>query len=262
MKNKKETLKDFKKKALHTKDTLFPILFIDPISIRIAYLIKKLKLKITPTEITLIRLLFLSPLIIFLLFLAPISESRILYLFVAILFYLVLFSDWLDGELARGTDTVSSYGAIMDSISDRFAIIIFFTLVFSIGLLFNNIWIIFGSIILFVLKTFHLIIVSMKLYHDKGKTKDKDKFFTEEPARKAMGLNSIFSFIVKLSKILKIKRWHGTIGASEQYTLTVIILSLLVFFSFDAFVLYFTYLLIVFFALFYLFRIKALLKEN
>lgn len=260
MKKRKESFKEFKEKALHDKDTPFPILFIDPVSIRLAYIIKKKKLKISPTQITFIRLLLLFPLILVLLFLAPVLEIRIFYLLVAILFYMALFTDWLDGQLARGIGKTSYSGAVLDSISDRAAIIIFFTLIFSIGLWLNNLFLIFGAILLFAFKTFHMIIVTMMFYYDKRKTKDKDAFFTEEPARRAMGIGKAFSLIRKVSKYVKIKRWHGTIAAAEQYFFTIILLSLIMFFNLEIVVKYLAYFLIIFFLLFYLFRINSLLR--
>ena len=70
--------KKFQKKVRHPTDSLFCILFIIPLTTRIAYFIKKHNLNITPNQVSYSRLFVLSPLIIFLLFLAP--TNRILYL--------------------------------------------------------------------------------------------------------------------------------------------------------------------------------------
>ena len=65
-------------------------------------------------------------------------------------FYLL--TDWLDGQIARGQNKVSEKGAFLDSIADRTAIIIFITSIISVGLWLENWFIIFGGILIFVLK--------------------------------------------------------------------------------------------------------------
>ena len=75
MRKRKESFEEFKEKALHEDDDLFAILFLNPITIRIAYFIKKYNLNITPNQVTLSRLFFFSPLIIACLFLAPFFTS-------------------------------------------------------------------------------------------------------------------------------------------------------------------------------------------
>ena len=250
-----KTFREFKAKALQKRSTPFPILFIEPFTIRLAYLIQKITLKITPTHITIVRLLLLSPLIMALLFLAPLLEIRYLYLWAAIFFYIALFTDWLDGELARGTGRTSNSGAFLDSIGDRFGIIIFFVLVFSIGMWNDNFLLIYGAILLFSLKTTHMIIVTMMFYYDKGKEKSKNTFFAEGPARQALGITKVFSFIKKIHKYSGLKRWDGEIEVVEQYVITIIGISLLMYFNIEPLTTYLLYFFIIFYSLFYLFRI-------
>jgi hypothetical protein len=71
-----ESFGKFKEKALHKKEELFAILFLSPITIRIAYLIKKYNLNISPNQVTSTRLFVLSPLIILCLFLAPFFRTQ------------------------------------------------------------------------------------------------------------------------------------------------------------------------------------------
>ena len=82
----KTKTEEFKERVRHSGDSLFSILFLVPLTVRVAYFIKKRNLNITPNQISLTRLFILSPIIIFLLLLAPILNLRILYLIIAILF--------------------------------------------------------------------------------------------------------------------------------------------------------------------------------
>ncbi len=262
-KGEKESFKVFKERALHEKDNLFAILFLNPITVRIAYLIKKYNLKISPNHITLTRLCLLFPLIIFVLFLAPILNYRILYLVIAILFYFFLFTDWLDGQLARGLNKVSDKGAFLDLIADRTAIIIFFTFIFSVGLWLNNIILLCGSAFLFALKTFHMMIITKIFYlNEKNKeTKSINSVFSSLPARNTMGLLKIDLILSKLNTFLKIKKWEPRIGASEQYFLTIMFPALLIAFNLEIFAIFLLYFYIVAFSLFFIIRIKNLFKE-
>jgi len=263
MKKKKSEFKEFKKKALRPKESIISLFLITPIAIRLAYFIKKKNLNISPNQITLTGLFLFSPLTILLLFLAPILNLRTLYLFVAISFYFVLFVDWLDGQVARGLNKSSDKGAFLDLIADRVAIIIFFVVIFSIGLWTNNIILLTGSIFLFVLKTFHIMVIT-KIYYVEEKNK-KAKYvapvFSGLPALNTMGVLKINLILSNLNKIFKIKRWEPVINPPEQYSLTIILPVLLIFFNLETFAIFLLYFYVFAFSFFFLFRIKNLLKE-
>ena len=97
---------EFKKKARREKDAIVPILFFDPIATPLTYGLKKLFPKLTPTGITISRLAFFSPIVLIFLFLAPFLGD-IFYLFAGIGFYVILLTDCMDGQLARGTGQIS-----------------------------------------------------------------------------------------------------------------------------------------------------------
>ena len=263
MKKKQSEFEEFKKKALRPKESILSMFTITPISIRLAYFIKKKNLNISPNEITLMGLFLFSPLTILFLFLAPILNLRILYLFVAISFYLVLFVDWLDGQVARGMNKLSDKGAFLDLIADRVAIIIFFVVIFSIGLWTNNIILLTGSTFLFVLKTFHLMVIT-KLYYVKERSKEAKEVapvFSGLPALNTMGVLKINLIFRKLNNILKIKRWEPAINPPEQYSLTIMLPVLLVFFNLETFAVFLLYFYIFAFSLFFLIRVKNMMKE-
>jgi len=263
MKKKKSDFTKFKEKALRPKESIISLFLITPISIRLAYLIKKYNLNISPDHITLSGLLFLSPLVIVSVLLAPILNLRILYLVAFILFYLVLFVDWFDGQVARGLNKSSEKGAFLDMIADRVLIIIFFVVIFSIGLWTNNIFLLSGSILLFALKTTHLMIIS-KLYYMKEKNKQK-KFigpvFSGLPALNKMGILKVNVIFEKINSVLKIKRWEPTLNPPEQYSLTIMLPILLVLLNLEIYATYLLYFFIIAFSLFFLIRIKALLRD-
>ena len=263
MKKKKSEFDEFKKKALRPEESIISMFLITPISIRLAYFIKKKNLNISPNQVTLTGLYLLSPLTILFLFLAPILNLRILYLFAAISFYCVLFTDWLDGQIARGLNKGSDKGAFLDIIADRVSIIIFFVLIFSIGLWTNNIFLLTGSIFLFVLKTFHLMVIT-KLYYwnEKNKgTKFISPVFSSLPPLKTMGVLKINSILHKLNDILKIKRWNPIISSFERYLLTILLPASLIFFNLENFAIFLLYFYIFAFSFFFIIRIKNLLKE-
>ena len=273
MKKKLSDFEEFKKIALRPTETILSLFTITPISIRVAYLIKKLNLNISPNNVTLTGLFFLYPLMIILLLLAPIFEIRSFYLVVAILFYSVLFVDWIDGQLARGLGKSSEKGAFLDIISDRVAIIVFFVTICSIGIWTNNLFVLAGGIFLFVIKMFHIMVIT-KIYYfkeyyskinpSKGKNK-KQKIvatvFTGTPALNKMGVLKINTLYKKINSVLKIKRWQEKTGPSEQYFLTIMVPTLLVFFNFETIAIYLLYFYIFAFSFFFLFRIKNMMKE-
>lgn len=262
---------EFKKRVMHQKDSLFANLFLNPFTIRIAYLIKKYDLNITPNQVTLTRLFILSPIIILLLFLAPILGLRILYLIITVLFYLILLTDWLDGTIARGLNKTSEKGEFLDSIADRTAVIIFFTLIISIGLFTQTNLLIYGGIFLFVLKTFNLMVISKIFYSDiipqkqmdsteRYKDKNMQKIFGGDDLNK-MGMVKFTSFFEKLNKYLKIEGWNPRINAPERYFLTIMVPSLLIFFKLETIAIYLLGVLTFAFMVFFIIRTKNLLKD-
>ena len=251
------SFKEFKEKALHKQEEIFAILFLSPISIRIAYLIKKWKLNTTPNQITFLRLFLFSPLIILCLFLAPLLQIKIFYLLAIIFSYFFLLSDWLDGQLARGTNKVSKRGIFLDSIADRFSSIIFLTLLFSIGMWFANSILIYGVVCLFVLKTFHMMIITKIFYYKENP--DMRSLFAGEDARKVLGISKLESFLRKVNSFLKIKRWGCSIGGSERYVLSIIFPLILIILNLNAVVIVFSYILLIVFGISFIIRIKNLL---
>ena len=268
---KKESFKEFKERTLHDKEDLFAILFISPITIRLTYLIKKWNLNISPNQVTFTRLFVLSPLIIICLLLASLLGWKIFYLFVIILSYLFLLSDWLDGQIARGLNKVSYTGILFDSIADRFLTIIFITMIFSIGVYFSNSILIYGAILLFVLKIFHLMAITKifyygtkteymgKIYMDKKKT--MQTIFAGDDTFKTMGVFSIRNILQKINSFLKIKRWSENIGGSERYFFTIILPLILIVIELNSIAIILVYFLLIFYIIFFILRIKNLLKS-
>ena len=251
------SFKEFKEKALHKQEEFFAILFLSPITIRIAYFIKKWNLNITPNQITFSRLYLFSPLIILCLFLAPITQITIFYLLAIVFSYFFLLSDWLDGQLARGTDKISRKGVFLDSIADRFSSIIFLTLLFSIGMWFANSVLVYGSICLFVLKTFHMMIITKVFYYKRNS--DMYSLFAGQEAREVLGVARLESFLRKINSFLNIKRWGCSIGGSERYFLSIIFPLILIILNLNAIVIVFSYILLIVFGISFIIRIKNLL---
>jgi phosphatidylserine synthase len=250
----------FKKKALLPKDEITTIFTLDFFSVGLAYFIYKKNLKITPNQITWFRLAFLTPLAIFCLFLAPILQLRIFYLFTAILAYLVMFSDGLDGHLARGADQKSRFGGFLDIISDRVMIILFITFLFSLGMFEKNPFLIYGSIFLFITKIYNMTVIN-KVFYFGQKNLDTDHIFSGVQELDTMGISMINSWFVKLNKHLKIKRWCEHTGAYERNLITFIIPCVLVFFSLDIIAIIMGYVFVVLFSYFYLSRTKNLILD-
>jgi len=253
-----ETLSEFKEKVLHKKDDLFAILFLNPISVRLAYFIKKYNLGITPNQITWTRLLILGPLVILCLFLAPFLGLKIFYLLALFFSYSFLFSDWWDGMLARGMNTASLNGAFLDSIADRWSTIILFVTIFSIGLWFNNVILVYGAVSLFVLKTFHMMIITKIFYYKKDV--DNLELFAGEDAKQILGITMIESFLLKTNSFLKIKKWGCTFGGAGRYFFTIMLPLILLIFNLEMIVIIFSYILIFSFGISFIVRIKNLLK--
>jgi phosphatidylglycerophosphate synthase len=245
---------------LHEKDDLFAILFVNFLTVRMVYFMNKHKIKITPNQITYSRIFLISPLIILFLFLAPLYKNTLFYLLALICSYLFIVSDWLDGQLARGTGQTSKNGEFLDVIADRFSTIIFLTLLFSFGLWFESILILYGSILLFILKIFHTMIITKLFYLGIEKGEDNQKVFDGKDAFNSLGISKIFLLLKNLSKILKIERWDGTLGGAERFFLTIMLPLILILFnlSFLAFLL--LLILMLFFGMFLMIRIKNIFK--
>jgi|AntAceMinimDraft_18_1070375.scaffolds.fasta_scaffold11355_4 phosphatidylglycerophosphate synthase len=243
--NNLETFKEFKKKALHKEDDLFAKLFLNFLTVRIAYFIKKSKLKIVPNDITKIRLFFIGPLMILFLLITPIFESVFFFIIIIILSYLFLVTDWLDGQLARGTNQTSFHGAILDSIADRFSTILFIVLLFSIGLIYKNLFIVYFSIILFSLKTLHLMIITKLFYYGSKGKKDNKEIFGGEDVFGKLGIKKIMPII----------------GGSGRFIITITIPSLLFILGYHFINKIFVCILAILFILFFLIRIKNLLRS-
>ena len=251
--NKKRTeFEEFKKTTQHPKEELLAILTVNPITVRVAYFIKKFNLGISPTHITLSRLLLFSPLAILSLFFAPILKEKIFYLIAPICVYFMAFTDDLDGTLARGLKIKSSFGAFLDSISDRAYTFIIIISIFSIGMWAGHIFLIYGALFILTIKSFHLMIISKIFYYTPNlntKTIFPDFF---QSGNKVM---------INLNKIFKIKRWCENFGGFERIFLTFMLPSILFYFGFELIVLVIVYALTIFNMFFYISRIKNLLLE-
>lgn len=263
--DRKKEFEELKKKSLHDYDSLLPLFIIDPITTRLVYFIKKRKIKITPNQISVLRLFIFYPIIVILLLIAPLFSLRVLYLVVAILTYLALITDGLDGQLARALDKKSKKGFFLDLIGDRCNIIIFILFVFSVGAFLGSRFLVYGAVLIFVLKMFHMMVITKIYYIDNEEksNEEAERIFGPNNALNAMGINRVYGFIAKINKVLKLKRWNGDVAAGpERYVITIILPSILLFFGVDKVVLYAFYIFTILFALFFMIRIKDLLKEN
>jgi len=252
--------KEFKEKVLHPKDDLFTILFINFFTIRLAYLIKKFNIPITPNQISYSRLFLFTPIIMLFLFLAPLFENPLFYLLAIIACYFWIMTDWLDGQLARGTNQTSEKGAFIDAIADRVSTIIFLVVIFSIGLWYKNALIIFGSIILFVLKIFHTMVITKLFYFGLEKGLDNQKVFDGHDAFKIVGVNLLKTTLKKINKILKIRSWGADFGGSDRFFLTVMLPLVLVYLQLNFLAILLAYFFILIWAVFFIIRIKNLIN--
>jgi len=71
-----------------------------------------------PNKITLVRI-FLGPLLVVFL----ITPSKLTSFLAMLIFTLAIFTDWLDGHLARSTNQVTNLGKLLDPIADKLLII-------------------------------------------------------------------------------------------------------------------------------------------
>lgn len=254
----------FKKKVLLPKDEISTVYTIDPLSVRLAYFLYKKDVKITPNQITWFRLAFLAPLAIVCLFLAPLLNLRVFYLFAAVLEWLIMFSDGVDGHLARGADKKSVFGGFLDIISDRVMIIFFIALVFSLGMFFGNLFLIFGAVFLFITKMYNMTVITNVYYFGQDfrkKNLSSGTLFSGLKELDTMGIAALNSLFVKLNRHLKIKRWCEHTGAYERNIVTFIIPCLLVYFGFDLAAVVLGYIFVVLFSYFYLSRTKNLILD-
>ena len=249
--------KQFKKKVLHEYDDLFAIFFVNFLTLRLAYLIGKYKIKITPNQVTYSRMFLIAPLMVLFLFLAPLTGQGMYYILVIIFSYIFIASDWLDGQIARGTGQTSSKGAFLDSVGDRCSTILFIVVLFSIGLWLRSILIVYGSICLFILKGFHTMVITKLFYYGLAGGKDNQRVFDGSDG----GLSIIDKISVKISKVVKIKRWKGTLGGAERFFLTIMLPLILILLGFILLtkILVIIYLLI--FSVFFIIRTKNLFQN-
>ena len=264
MNKSKIDFENFKKKALLPKDEITTIFTLDPFSVRLAYFIYKKNIKITPNQITWFRLIFLAPLTIICLLLAPILGLKTFYLFSAILMYLIMFSDGIDGHLARGADKKSTFGGFLDMISDRIVIILFITFLFSLGLYEKSPFIMYGSIFLFVAKMYNMTVINKVYYFEQNyaqKGLDEYAMFSGLKELDTIGISKVNSLFVKVNKYLKVKRWCEHTGAYERNIITFIIPCLLVFFRLDFIAIILGYLFVILFSYFYVSRTQNLIRD-
>ncbi len=257
---KKNDFEEFKKKTLHPREELLAILTVNPITVRVAYFVKKHNLNLSPNNVTSIRLFLLFPLTILFLLLAPALHNKSFYLFSAICVYLMAFTDDLDGNLARGLNKKSNYGAFLDSIADRTYPFVLFVFIFSVGMWTNQILLIYGSLLTLTLKAFHLMVISKIFYYNPGKL-DMETIFSAKKEIKYLALEANNIVMVNLNKILKIKRWCENFGGFERIFLMVMVPSVLLYLNFTLTTLVIVYAVTIVNLLFYTSRIKNLLLE-
>lgn len=260
MDKSKISFEKFRKKALIPKDEITAIYTIDPIAVRLAYFIYKRDIPITPNQITVFRLLFLTSAAIACLFLAPLLHLKIFYLFAAIFEWLIMFGDGLDGDLARGADKKSTFGAFLDVISDRVVIILFILLLFSLGMFEQSKFLIYGAAFLFITKLYNMTVIN-KVFYFGQKNLNVDYIFSGFEEQDKLGISKINSVYAWLNKYIKEKRWCESTGAYERNIITFILPCLLVYFGLDIVAVILGYLFIILFSYFYLFRIKNLIMD-
>ena len=248
--------KEFRERVVAKGDSFFSNILINPISIRIAYFIKRKNINVVPDYIALSRPLFFVPLIIISLLMAPILGLKIFYLFVAILFYLFLFSDWLDGQVARGLNKVSERGAFLDSVGDRFALPMFFLLMFSVGVFSNNSFLIYGSLILFILKIAQLSLINMAFFHGVYDT----EVFVAQSALRKTGMPQATAFITKIAHKFGVKN-NNVVGQFERYVIMLIIIPILFFANQDFIVQLILVVLLIVYFIFFIFNIGRIFKK-
>jgi hypothetical protein len=96
-----------------------------------------------------------------------------------------------------------------------------------------------------------------KVYTNKKKT--MDEIFGGKEAFESLGVITLTSFFRKINSFLKIKRWGCDIGGSERYFVTIILPLVLIVFNLEFAAIIFSYVLLSFFSIFFIIRIKNLL---
>lgn len=248
----KETFREFKERVVHPRDDLFAILFLNFITVRMAYLIVKYKIGITANAVTYTRLFLLGPSIIVLIILAPIWN--ILFTVALIFSYLFLLSDWLDGQIARGSRKTSKKGAILDSVADRYSTIIMLIMLFSIGA--YSTYVMLGAVLLFALKCFHMMVITKLYYYGVGN--NSEKIFDGADATR--GISAILRKMSWLKKIKGLEKWGGTLGGSDRFFITIMIPLILILLGLFYVAIYLAYAFILFLGIFFIVRIKNLFK--
>jgi phosphatidylglycerophosphate synthase len=261
--DKKETFQEFKKRAQKEKGAIMNLMFFYPLSVRIAYFLNKTNPNINPNSITKLRLYFISPLILLFLFLAPFTGNKIFYLLSIVLFYFFHLSDCVDGELARGSGKTSKKGVFLDNISDRYATIIFIVSAFSIGLFIKENALIYGSVVLFSIKSFHSTVIIMFYKYMESLRDEKNKsVLGGGEGMKKTGAKKIIDSLTKALKPILPKKCHTVFSSTiERYTLTIIIPLLLVYLEINFIAFALELFLLLFFIVFYTIRIKSLIKK-
>lgn len=262
-KEKTEKFSEFKKRAQKEKGSIMDLMFFYPVSVRIAYLLKKANPKINPNLITSLRLYLISPVILVFLLLAPLTGDKLFYLLSIILFYFFHLSDCIDGELARGSGKTSKRGVFLDNISDRYATIIFIIATFSIGLFIKENILIYGSAVLFSIKVFHSTVVIMFYKYQESLKDEKNKsVLGGGEGMKKTGTKGIIERVTNFLRPVLPKKCYTIFSSTiERYTLTIIIPLLLVYFRIDAITIVLQTFLLFFFSIFYIIRIKGLIKK-
>ena len=252
-----ETYKQFKEKVLHPQDDLFAILFINFITCRIAYLIKRFNLNVDPNRVTYSRMLIIAPILIVLLLLAPLYNGILFYTLALIVSYLFIASDWLDGQIARGMGKTSAKGAFLDSVADRCSTILFMVLLFSMGLWFQSTILVYGAIVLSTLKIFHLMVITKLFYYGIEEGKGNAQVFDGSDA----GLSIIDKIFGKIKKIIRVKRWDGTLGGAERFFFTIMLPLILVLSNLNRLTITLLTTYIFIFGMFFIIRIRNLFRR-
>ncbi len=175
-----------------------------------------------------------------------------------------MLSDALDGHIARGADKKSALGGFLDIISDRIIIIIFIASMFSIGIFEQNLFLIYGSMLLFVVKMYNMTVINKVYYFEqdfRNKAVTSGDLFSGLKELDTIGISKVNRFLVRLNKYLKVKRWCQHTGAYERNIITIILPYLLVFFGFDVVAIAICSIFIILFFYFYLSRTINLIKD-
>jgi hypothetical protein len=168
----------------------------------------------------------------------------------------------LDGQLARGLKRGSKEGEFLDIITDRVGTIVFITTLFSIGSFVQSNLLMYGSILLFIIKMFHLIFIS-KIYYWKEQENQKESksgVFSGNEGLNRIGVGKILFIFNKIFKPIFPRRCVGLFGQFERYILSIIVPLLMVYFGLNGILIIYCSILILFHLIFFCVRLKKLLK--